>query len=75
MKIALPVNGQSIDAGIHDSFGRAPYYLIFNSTSGKIDFLDHRAVVACGCPWRVWNQSSSSSSRSRNKNNYYASVR
>jgi len=48
MKIAFPVNEQSINAGIHDSFGRAPYYLIYNTTLKETDYLDHRAVVAQG---------------------------
>lgn len=48
MKIAFPVNEQSIDSGIHDSFGRAPYYLLYNTTLNEIDYLDHRAVVAQG---------------------------
>lgn len=48
MKIAFPVSEKSADASIHDSFGRAPYYMIYNTNSKEIDYLDHRAVVAQG---------------------------
>lgn len=48
MKIALPVNEKSIEANFHDSFGRAPYYLLYNTNSKEVDFLDHRAVAIQG---------------------------
>ena len=48
MKIAFPVSEKSTDAIVHGSFGRAPYYLIYNTNSREIDYLDHRAVVAQG---------------------------
>lgn len=48
MKIALPVGEKSIHAPVYDSFGRAPYYLLYNTKSQKIEYLDHRAVVAQG---------------------------
>ncbi len=48
MKIAFPVNEKSIDADIYDSFGRAPYFVIYNTNSKEIEYLDHRAVVAQG---------------------------
>lgn len=48
MKIAFPVSEKSADANIYASFGRAPFYLIYNTNSKEVDYLDHRAVVAQG---------------------------
>lgn len=48
MKIAIPINEKSIESEIHDSFGRAPYYLIYNTKTSESEFLDHRAVVSQG---------------------------
>jgi predicted Fe-Mo cluster-binding NifX family protein len=48
MKIAFPVNEKSINANIHDSFGRAPYFMIYDTISKEVDFLDHRAMADQG---------------------------
>lgn len=48
MKIAFPVSEKSIVTQINDSFGKAPYFLIYNTISKEIDFLDHRAVADQG---------------------------
>jgi predicted Fe-Mo cluster-binding NifX family protein len=48
MKIAFPISEKSADTNIYDSFGRAPFYLIYNTNSKEVDYLDHRAVVAQG---------------------------
>ncbi|MBR0598526.1 NifB/NifX family molybdenum-iron cluster-binding protein [Sinanaerobacter chloroacetimidivorans] len=48
MKIAFPVSEKSIESDIYDSFGRAPYFVIYNTISKDIEYLDHRAVVAQG---------------------------
>lgn len=48
MKLAFPVSEKSFDANIHKIFGKAPYYLIYNTNSKEMDYLDHRAVVAQG---------------------------
>lgn len=48
MKIALPVSEKSIDSNIHDSFGSAPYFVIYNTISKEIEYLDHRAAAAQG---------------------------
>jgi len=48
MKIAFPISDKSIDSNIHDSFGCAPYYLLYNTISKEINYLDHRAVVEQG---------------------------
>lgn len=48
MKIAIPIQEKSIEAGIHDSFGCAPYFLLYHTSTNEIDFLDHRASVELG---------------------------
>ncbi len=48
MKIALPICENSMDAEIHDSFGRASYYLIYNTITKDSEYLDHRAVADQG---------------------------
>ena len=48
MKLAFPVSEKSVDSNIHETFGRAPYYLIYDTNSKEISYLDHRAVVAQG---------------------------
>ena len=48
MKIALPISDKSADAEIYDSFGRAPFYLIYSTSTKETEFLDHRAVVSQG---------------------------
>jgi predicted Fe-Mo cluster-binding NifX family protein len=48
MKIAFPVGEKSIDAAIYDSFGRAPYFLIYDTVLTEIQFLDHRAAAELG---------------------------
>ena len=39
MKIAFPVNEKSIEADIYDSYGRAPYFVIYNTISKEIEYL------------------------------------
>jgi len=48
MKIAIPIREKSMETDIHDSFGRAPYYLLYNTNTKENNFLDHRAAVAQG---------------------------
>lgn len=48
MKIAMPIQEKSMEASIHDAFGRAPYFLLYNTTTKENEFLDHRAAVAQG---------------------------
>lgn len=48
MKIAFSVNEKSFDSDIHDSLGRAPFFLIYNTNTKEIDFLDHRSAAAHG---------------------------
>ena len=48
MRIAIPVNEESIDAPVCVSFGRAPYFLLYNSITKETDYLDNNAVAASG---------------------------
>jgi len=44
MVIALPVNDNSVESGICCSFGRAPYFLIFDTKSKASLFLENYAI-------------------------------
>lgn len=48
MKIAIPSEGKSIDAEVCQSFGRATYFLLYNTITKESEFLDNRAVVSQG---------------------------
>ena len=48
MKIAIPVDGKSMETGICQSFGRTPYYLIYDTESKESIFLDNSAVASQG---------------------------
>ena len=48
MKIAIPVNDQSIKSGVCQSFGRAPYFLIYSMSSKEEEFLDNSAAANQG---------------------------
>jgi len=48
MKIAIPVNEQSPDTEVCPSFGRAPYFLFYDSTTKETYYLDNAAVASQG---------------------------
>ncbi len=48
MKIAIPVNEKSIESGISNSFGRTPYYLIYDSVSKEATYIDNSAAASRG---------------------------
>lgn len=48
MKIAVPIKEKSIKSNINDSFGRAPYFLIYSTVTKESEILDNRAVVEQG---------------------------
>ncbi len=48
MKIAIPVDEKSLKSSVCSSFGRAPYFLFYNTVTKKDYFLDNRAVVSQG---------------------------
>lgn len=48
MKIAIPVNDKSLTSGVCQSFGRAPYFLIYDTQSKQEEFLDNSAAASQG---------------------------
>lgn len=48
MKIAIPVNDKSIESGVCMSFGRAPYFLFYDTESKKSIFLENSAASSPG---------------------------
>ena len=48
MRIAIPVNENSMKTNVCQSFGRAPYYLFYNTITKESEFLDNSAVVSQG---------------------------
>lgn len=48
MKIAIPVDDVSMDTNICISFGRAPYFMIYDTESKNATFLDNSAAASQG---------------------------
>lgn len=48
MKVAIPVNDQSVNEGVCQSFGRAPYFLIYDTETKKNSFIENSAVGSQG---------------------------
>ncbi|MFA6308877.1 MAG: NifB/NifX family molybdenum-iron cluster-binding protein [Clostridia bacterium] len=48
MKIAMPVDGKSMDSTVCISFGRTPYFLIYDTESKESTFLDNSAAASQG---------------------------
>ena len=48
MKIAIPVDDKSMESRVCPSFGRAPYFLIYDNTTNENYFLDNSAVASQG---------------------------
>lgn len=48
MKIALPVDEKNENSRICVSYGRAPYYMIFDSDSAKVEFVQNTAADSAG---------------------------
>ena len=48
MRIAIPVDGKSLDSAVCASFGRAPYFLFYNTVTGEVYYLDNNAVASQG---------------------------
>jgi len=48
MKIAIPVDEQNLDSGVCPSFGRAPYFLFYNTDTKESYYLDNSAVASQG---------------------------
>jgi predicted Fe-Mo cluster-binding NifX family protein len=48
MRIALPVNDKDIKSEICPSFGRTPYFLIYDTAEKSSVFLDNIAAQSAG---------------------------
>lgn len=48
MKIAIPMDEKSLETTVCASFGRAPYFLIYNTETGESLFLDNSAAASQG---------------------------
>ncbi len=48
MKIAIPVNEQSMESDVCASFGRAPHFLFYDSVTKQTYYLDNTAVASQG---------------------------
>ena len=48
MKIAIPVNEEVMETDICQSFGRAPYYLIFDTDTKVGEFIENTAANSQG---------------------------
>jgi predicted Fe-Mo cluster-binding NifX family protein len=48
MKIAVPADEKDMDAIVCPSFGRAPYFLIYDTSSKEASFIDNSAAASQG---------------------------
>ena len=48
MKIAIPVDEKSVDSNVCISFGRTPYFLIYDVDTKESVFLDNSAAASTG---------------------------
>jgi predicted Fe-Mo cluster-binding NifX family protein len=48
MKIAMPVFNKSMESGIAESFGRTPYFLIYDTEAKTSAFFDNSAATSQG---------------------------
>lgn len=48
MKIAIPVDDKTIETNVCPSFGRTPYFLIYDTNSNESSFIDNSAAASQG---------------------------
>lgn len=48
MKIAIPVDNNKLESTISNSFGRAAYFLIYETENKNVLFLDNSAIASQG---------------------------
>ncbi len=48
MKIIIPVEGKNTDAPVCPSFGRTPFFMLFDTETQKSDFIDNAAANSQG---------------------------
>lgn len=48
MKLAVPVESKSLDVSVCPSFGRTPFYALYDTETGNHEFLDNSAATSQG---------------------------
>ncbi|HZK20919.1 MAG TPA: NifB/NifX family molybdenum-iron cluster-binding protein [Oscillospiraceae bacterium] len=48
MKIAIPVDEKDLKTNVCVSFGRAPYFLVYDTDTDKSVFIENKAAVSAG---------------------------
>lgn len=48
MKIAIPSEIKSMSSNVNESYGRSPYFLIYDTVTKESEFLDNSAVLSQG---------------------------
>lgn len=48
MKIAIPMNEQNMECGVCPSFGRAPWFLFYDTEIQKDEWLENKAAESSG---------------------------
>lgn len=48
MKLIVPVESKSMEEQVCQSFGRTPYFILFDSENGEHSFLDNSAAASQG---------------------------
>lgn len=48
MKIAVPVNEKNLESFVCESFGRTPYFYIYDQDTKKYDFIENKAAMSQG---------------------------
>ncbi|NLJ57571.1 MAG: dinitrogenase iron-molybdenum cofactor biosynthesis protein [Tissierellia bacterium] len=48
MKIAIPVDEKNLESKVHASFGRTPYFLIYDSPTKESVFIDNSGARSTG---------------------------
>ena len=48
MIIAIPIEGKNLETNVCQSFGRTPYFLIFDTDTKESEFIDNSAATSTG---------------------------
>ncbi len=48
MKIVIPVDEKDIKTDVCEALGRAPYYLVYDTGSEEVEFVDNSAAISSG---------------------------
>ncbi len=48
MKLAIPTENKTLEAKVHPSFGRAPYFLIYDVNNKESTYVENTAAISTG---------------------------